>query len=276
MDKYDLHCHSTASDGSLSPSQLVERAHGQKVTKLALTDHDTINGLEEAQQAAMKAGLSLIPGIELSANWEHKCFHIIGLGIDPTCSSIVQGIATQQQIRAERAKKIADKLAKKQIHGAYEAVCKAAGKGMITRLHFANFLFEQKHVNTLQQAFDKYLGKGKAAYVTTRWAEMDEAVRWIIESGGIAVLAHPLRYKLTTSWMKRALKAFKQAGGQGIEVVTGRSSKDDIQRTHHFAQLYDLCASQGSDFHSPDNEWVELGRLAPLPKNSKPVWDLFN
>lgn len=276
MEKYDLHCHSTASDGALTPTQLVQRAYQQGVTVLALTDHDTTNGLAEAQQAAENIGIRLIPGIELSATWENKCFHIVGLDINPEHSVLINGIEKQQNLRAERAKIIAYKLSKKHIQEAYEAVLEMAGTGMITRLHFANYLLAQKHVTTHQEAFDKYLGSGKSAYVSTAWAELSEIVKWINDSGGIAVLAHPLRYKLTTSWMKRALTAFKQAGGQGIEVVTGRSSADDIHRSQHYAQQFELCASQGSDFHTPENQWVELGRLAPLPSGSQPVWDLLN
>ena len=276
MEKYDLHSHSTASDGALTPTQLVQRAHRQGVTALALTDHDTINGLAEAQLAANNVGIRLIPGIELSTTWENKCFHIVGLGIDPEHPALSNGIEKQQHIRAERAKKIADKLSKKRIQGAYEAVSAATGTGMITRLHFADYLLAQKHVTSQQEAFDKYLGSGKSAFVPTIWAELNEAVKWINDSGGIAVLAHPLRYKLTASWMKRVLTAFKQAGGQGIEVVTGRNTPDDIHRSHHYAKLFELCASQGSDFHTPKNQWVELGRLAPLPSDSRPVWDLLN
>ncbi len=276
MEKYDLHCHSTASDGTLSPTQLVQRAHQHGVTALALTDHDTTNGLLEAQQTADKVGIRLIPGIELSTTWENKCFHIVGLDIDPEQPVLLHGIEKQQYIRAERAKKIADKLAKKHIMGAYDAVKKSAGNGMITRLHFADYLVTQNFVSSQQEAFDKYLGKGKPAYVSTVWVELNEAVQWINNSGGVAVLAHPLRYKLTASWMKRALTAFKQAGGQGIEVVTGRSTADDIHRSHHYAQLFGLCASQGSDFHTPENKWIELGRMASLPNGSRPVWDLLN
>ncbi len=276
MEKYDLHCHSTASDGALSPAELVARAHQQGVTVLALTDHDTTNGLTSARQTADTLGIRLIPGIELSAIWEHKCFHIVGLNIDPANPTLIEGIKQQQIIRAERAEKIAHKLEKKRIPGAYEAVKASAGEGMITRSHFADYLVANHHVKSQQEAFDKYLGRGKPAYVSTAWADMSETIRWITESGGIAILAHPLRYKLSGNWMNRALTAFKQAGGIGMEVVTGRSSLDDIQRSHFYAQKFQLLASQGSDFHSPQNEWVELGRLQPLPNGSDPVWKLLN
>ncbi len=271
-EQYDLHCHSTASDGALSPSQLVQRAAEHGVTTLALTDHDTLKGLAEAQIMADTLGIQLIPGIELSASWEKKCLHIVGLGIDPQHPALMDGIRLQQQIRVDRATKIAEKLAKRRIEGVYEAVCATAGTDMVTRLHFAQYLLQQKYVTSLQDAFDKYLGQGKPAYVSTHWATLEQTVSWITASGGIAVLAHPLRYKLTSSWLKRALTAFKHAGGRGIEVVTGQSSVDDIQRSLQLARRFDLFASQGSDFHNPDNPWVELGRLAPMPSGVKPVW----
>ncbi|MGZ4990501.1 MAG: PHP domain-containing protein [Methylobacter sp.] len=273
---YDLHCHSTASDGALSPTALVQRAHECGVTSLALTDHDTVAGLGEAQAAANTAGIKLIPGIELSTSWQNKCFHIVGLGINPAYPPLAEATRNLQIMRSERAEKIADKLEKKRIPGALEAVKKAAGEGMITRTHFADFLLSQFHVSTQQEAFDRYLGAGKPAYVSTTWAELEQAVNWITQSGGVAVLAHPLRYKLTSSWIKRLLAAFKEAGGQGIEVVTGRYNSDEIKLVASYAKRFELTGSVGSDFHSPANQWVELGRLAPLPENIKPVWELLN
>ena len=273
---YDLHCHSTASDGALSPTALVQRAQEYGVTSLALTDHDTVTGLNEAQAAAIAAGIKLIPGIELSASWQNKCFHIVGLGIDPDHPPLCEATRNLQIMRTERAEKIADKLDKKRIPGAMEAVKKAVGEGMITRSHFADFLLSQFHVSSQQEAFDRYLGAGKAAFVPTVWSDLELTVNWITGSGGIAVLAHPLRYKLTASWMKRLLTAFKEAGGLGIEVVTGRYNSDEIKTVADYATRFELTGSVGSDFHNPDNPWVELGRLAPLPENIKPVWDLFD
>jgi len=272
---YDLHCHSTASDGALSPTELVQRAYQQGVTSLALTDHDTTTGLPEARLCAAATGIKLIAGIELSTNWQNKCFHIIGLGIDPDYEPLAQATHSLQSIRLERAEKIALKLEKKHIPGALEAVKKAAGDGMITRTHFADFLLSQNHVSTQQEAFDRYLAKAKPAYVSTSWAELELAVDWITGSGGIAVLAHPLRYKLTANWMKRLLTVFKDAGGQGIEVITARNNADEIRLVANYAARYELAGSVGSDFHSAVNQWVELGRLAPLPRNIKPVWELL-
>ncbi len=273
---YDLHCHSTASDGALSPTELVQRAHHQGVTSLALTDHDTTAGLSEAQMCAAAMGVKLIAGIELSTNWQDKCFHVVGLGIDPTYAPLAGATNNLQSTRLERAEKIALKLEKKRIPGALEAVKNAAGAGMITRTHFADFLLSQNHVSTQQEAFDRYLAKGKPAYVSTSWAELELAVNWITGSGGIAVLAHPLRYKLTANWMKRLLTAFKDAGGQGIEVITARNNADEVRLVADYAARFDLAGSMGSDFHSTANQWVELGRLAPLPKSIKPVWELLD
>jgi 3',5'-nucleoside bisphosphate phosphatase len=275
-EKYDLHCHSTVSDGTLSPTQLVQRAHEKGVTALALTDHDTTAGYSEAQAAADKSGLRLIPGIELSVSWQGKTFHIIGLAINPSFPELLGAARHLQSIRLQRAEKISEKLEKKRITGALEAVIKAAGDGMITRTHFADFLMSQNHVSTQQEAFDRYLAKGKPAYVATLWAEMNLAVSWITRSGGVAVLAHPLRYKLSANWMKRFLADFKQAGGQGIEIITGRCNADEIKLAANYATSFELAGSVGSDFHSPTNQWVELGRLAPLPATIKPVWELFD
>lgn len=275
-EKYDLHCHSTVSDGTLSPTQLIQRACEQGVTALALTDHDTTAGYGEAKAAADKLNLRLIPGIELSASWQNKTFHIVGLGINPDYPALLGAAQHLQAVRLERAGRIAEKLEKKRITGALEAVIKAAGDSMITRTHFADFLVSQHHVDSQQEAFDRYLAKGKPAYVATVWAEMALAVDWIIQSGGVAVLAHPLRYQLTANWMKRLLTAFKQAGGQGIEIVTGRCNADEINRVTRYACDFGLAGSVGSDFHSPENPWVELGRLAPLPANLTPVWALLN
>ena len=272
---YDLHCHSTASDGALSPTELVQRAHQQGVTSLALTDHDTTAGIMEAKVCAAATGIKLITGIELSTNWADKCFHIVGLGIDPTYAPLVEAINNLQGTRLERAEKIALKLEKKRIPGALEAVKNAAGDGMITRTHFADFLLSQNHVSTQQEAFDRYLAKGKSAYVPTSWAELALAVSWITGAGGIAVLAHPLRYKLSANWMKRLLTAFKDAGGQGIEIITSRINADEIRQVMDYATRFELAGSMGSDFHNVTNQWVELGRLAPLPKNVKPVWELL-
>ena len=275
IEKVDLHCHSSTSDGDLSPTELILRAREQCVTSLALTDHDSTAGLAEAQQAADSAGIHFIPGIELSANWNRQCFHIVGLNINPDSPSLQEGTRKLQSIRIERAERIALKLEKKKITGALTAVSEQVGKGMITRTHFAHFLLTQNHVSSMQQAFDRYLGKGKPAFVATQWAELEIVIQWIKEAGGVAVLAHPMRYKLTASWMKRLLTAFSDMGGQGIEVVSGRYNPDEIHRAALYARQFNLAGSMGSDFHTPKNPWIELGRLAQLPNDVPPVWGLF-
>jgi 3',5'-nucleoside bisphosphate phosphatase len=275
-EKYDLHCHSTFSDGTLTPSMLVRRAADQGVTALALTDHDTTAGYLEANTAAGEAGIKLIAGIELSVNWKEKSFHVVGLNIDPNYPPLVEATKQLQIVRLDRAEKIAAKLEKKRITGALDWVVKAAGDSMITRTHFADFLVSQFHVSNQQEAFDRYLAKGKPAYVSTEWADMALAVDWITQSGGVAVLAHPLRYKLTANWMKRLLTSFKDAGGRGIEVVTGRCNNDEIKLLNDYANRFELAGSVGSDFHNPANPWVELGRLQPLPDSVTPIWEFFN
>lgn len=272
---YDLHCHSTASDGALSPAELVQRARLQGVTALALTDHDTTAGLAEARAAAAEAGIRFIDGIELSTTWQGKCLHVVGLNVDPAYPPLAEAIHNLQNTRLERAEQIALKLEKKRIPGALEAVRKAAGAGMITRTHFADFLLSQGHVGTLQEAFDRYLAKGKPAYVPTPWVELEIGVGWLRQSGGVAVLAHPTRYDLTASWMRRLLAEFKAFGGQAIEVVTGRSTDEEIKRVGDYARRFELAGSTGSDFHNPANQWVELGRLEALPNGIVPVWKLL-
>ncbi|MCF7971034.1 MAG: PHP domain-containing protein [Methylococcaceae bacterium] len=273
--KYDLHCHSTASDGTLLPAEVVLRAKEHGVTTLALTDHDTIAGLAQAQQTAQENEISLISGIELSCTWNKRTFHILGLDIDPNNAELLEGIKNLQNTRLERAYKIAHKLEKNKIPGAFDAVLESAGSGMITRSHFAEFLLKNDYVSTIQGAFDHYLGQSKPAFVSTQWAELDNTINWINNAGGIAVVAHPLRYKLTASWMRRFLTDFKELGGQGIEIITGRSTPDEIRRAAHFATQFQLHGSVGSDFHTPKNQWVELGRLAALPNNIRPIWQLF-
>lgn len=272
---YDLHSHSTTSDGALSPSELVHRAFEHGVTSLALTDHDTVAGIDEAMTAALAKGITLIPGIELSTSWENKCLHIVGLGIDPEHSALAEAASLLRETRQQRAEKIAYKLEKKGITGALLAVKQVAGDGMITRNHFADFLYAQSYVSTQQDAFDRYLGVGKPAYVATVWADLSQAVDWITQSGGVAVLAHPMRYQLSAKWMRRLLTAFKEAGGVGMEVVTGRYHAEEIRLVAEYAKRFALAGSVGSDFHSPANQWVELGRLAPLPHTVQPIWELL-
>jgi predicted metal-dependent phosphoesterase TrpH len=274
-DCYDLHSHSTVSDGALSPSDLIKRAAEKGVNVLALTDHDTVAGLAQARASAEQYNLQLINGIELSVTWQMRCFHIVGLNIDANYQPLMTLSEQLQQTRYDRAFKIAEKLEKKRIMGAWDAVIKAAGDGMITRTHFADFLVAQGYVRTQQEAFDYYLAKGKPAYVGTTWVDLAQAIAWINEAGGIAVLAHPMRYSLSPKWMRWLLTEFKTMGGKAIEVITSRMNPDELRLITNYAQQFELAGSVGSDFHNPDNQWVELGRLLPLPQNIKPVWELF-
>ena len=272
---YDLHSHSTMSDGALSPTDLVQRAHQQGVTHLALTDHDTTQGLAQARVCADNLGMQLINGIELSSIWEKKSIHIVGLGIDPDYAPLANAAQHIQVLRLERAAKMAAKLEKKNITGAFAAVQKAAGNGTITRSHFADFLLAGRYVETHQQAFDRYLARGKSVYVPSVGIDLAVAIQWINESGGVAVVAHPLRYQLTSTWLNRLLSDFKNAGGKAMEVVTGRTNTDEIKLLASHAQRFQLAGSMGSDFHNPVNIYPELGRLFPLPDNIQPVWELI-
>ncbi len=272
---YDLHCHSTASDGALTPADLVRRAAAHGVRHLALTDHDTVSGIAEARQTAKHLNLNLIPGVEISVTWENKCFHILGLGIDPQCDLLQRGLKGLQRLRAQRAEQMAASLEKHGITGSLEAVRKMAGSGMITRTHFARFLVARNYAPSVAEVFDRYLVRGKPGYVATRWADLDQAAAWIREAGGVAVLAHPMRYQLTASWLRRFLTAFRSAGGAGIEVVSGNSNANQIATCADYARRYRLLGSVGSDFHDPAFPWIELGQLAPLPPGVTPVWQVL-
>ncbi|MDD5228057.1 MAG: PHP domain-containing protein [Methylococcales bacterium] len=272
---YDLHCHSTASDGALSPTELVKRAAENAVTTLALTDHDTTDGLIEARACADELHINFVNGIELSVQWEKQCLHIVGLNIQPQHEVLQKVIAELHIMRTERAEKIALKLAKKGIPDALAAVQGTATNETITRVHFANFLVSQAYVSTVTEAFDRYLGDGKVAYVSTTWTPLETAIQAILAAGGIPVVAHPLRYNLTATRMRKLLGAFKNAGGQAIEVVTGRYNPDEMRVLANYATQFELSGSVGSDFHSPTNQWIELGRLAVLPVSIKPVWELW-
>lgn len=273
---YDLHSHSTASDGAYTPAELVRQAHAAGVTHLALTDHDCTDGLVEAGYEARQCGLALIPAVEISTTWQGKSVHIVGLNINPACQELQQGLARLQALRMTRAEEMGRRLAKDGILGGFEAARELAGVGMITRTHFAQFLASLGLANSVRQVFDRYLVQGKPGYVHTDWAVMEEAVGWIISAGGVAVLAHPQRYKLTSSWLRRLLTEFKAGGGVALEVVAGSGSLGDIQSSASAARRHGLLASVGSDFHSPDNCWLTLGRLPELPKDLTPVWSLWD
>lgn len=269
---YDLHCHSTASDGTLSPTNVVRRAAEKGVTTLALTDHDCVTGLAEAAQAAIEQHITLIPGIELSTTWNRQCIHVLGLKIDPSASALNQGIRQLTEIRANRAREIGRRLAKLGFSSAYETAITLAGTSMITRPHFARALVQLGHAVDEKAAFERYLIRGKHGYVSTEWAALNDAIDWVRQAGGIATLAHPLRYNLTGSKMRALLGDFTAAGGEAMEVSCGNSSRDDLLFAAEIARRHGLLASCGSDFHSPEHTWIELGRLQELPAGLTPVW----
>ena len=275
MSSYDLHTHSLASDGKFSPAELVAQAAAAGIATLALTDHDSTAGVAEAQAAAPAHGVRLIAGVEISVTWHDKTLHIVGLNLDPNFAPLQDGLALIQAIRAERAREIGRRLAREGIPGAYEAAEALAGGGMITRTHFARFLVNSYLAADVRDVFCRYLTKGKPGYVSSRWAELGEALDWIKGAGGVAVLANPQRYSLTHSWMRRMMAEFREAGGESIEVVSGTGGPGDVQSSAEYARRFDLLASVGSDFHSPENVWPKLGKLVPLPAGLVPVWTVW-
>lgn len=275
MATYDLHLHSTASDGAYPPRELVAQAAAHGISALALTDHDSTAGLAEAGLAAAEQGLRLIPGVEVSTTWRDKSLHILGLNLDPACEPLRQGLAGLQALRGERAREMGRRLAKAGIPGVFEAARLKAGSGMITRTHFAQHLHEVHLAGSVRDAFDRYLAQGKPGYVPTRWADLEAAIGWIRTAGGVAVIAHPQRYKLTGSWLRRLLGEFRELGGAGLEVVSGTAAPGEVQSSAEFARRFDLAASCGSDFHGPQYQWPKLGRLPPLPAGLRPVWELW-
>lgn len=271
----DLHLHSTASDGLLTPSGLVKVVHDAGVEMMALTDHDTVDGLTEAQRRANEKGMVFINGVEVSVTWQGKTLHVVGLNINPEHPSLRNGLADNRQRRMERAGRIARKLEKAGIPGALQGAKEHAGDKVIARPHFARFLVDTGVVKDPQEAFKRYLTRNKPAYVATQWAELEDAVGWIRDAGGVAVLAHAIRYKLTGAWMRRVLAAFKEAGGQGIEVVCGSYTATEINTSVGYALRYDLLGSVGSDFHGPSPMGRGPGRFPVLPEGITPVWNVF-
>ncbi len=272
---FDLHTHTSASDGALAPSALVQLAHDCGVSTLAVTDHDTTAGLQEAQQKAQELDIRFIPGIELSVSWTQTVIHIVGLNINTDSVAMQQGIASLKQLREVRAQQIGESLAKSGFEHAFSGAKELAGEGTITRLHFAQYLVAQGCAKNVSKIFKHYLVRGKPGYVATRWASLEDAVSWITGAGGIAVIAHPHRYKIGNKVIQRLLEEFKQCGGQGIEVVCGNSNYKDTTKFSRLTQKFELLASVGSDYHGPHQNWNGLGCLAPLPDSVEPVWNFF-
>ncbi|ATA22230.1 hypothetical protein EDC48_11864 [Gibbsiella quercinecans] len=270
---YDLHSHTTASDGYLSPTQLVLRAVEMRVGVLAITDHDTTDGLAEAAAAIAhhRLSLQLINGVEISTQWENHEIHIVGLGMDIQHPALLQLLAEQAERRRQRAQAIGERLAKARIPGAYEGAQTLAGSGAVTRGHFARYLVQFGVADNLAQVFKKYLAKGKTGYVPPQWCTIEQAIDVIHQSGGQAVMAHPGRYDLSAKWLKRLLAYFAMQGGDAMEVAQCQQAPHERSQLAAYARDYQLLASQGSDFHQPC-AWIELGRKLWLPGGVEPVW----
>jgi len=269
----DLHCHSTVSDGTLEPEALAARAKANGVELWALTDHDEIGGQRRARDAAQRAGLAYLSGCEISVTFAGTTVHIVGLGFDADDSALRDGLAKTRGGREERAREMAAGLAQVGIHGAFEGALPFVGNPeLISRTHFARFLVERGHCADTSEVFRRYLTEGKPGFVPHRWAGLGDAVRWITAAGGIAVIAHPARYKLTPTEEYALFSEFKAHGGRGVEVITGSHSAAEALKYAATALEFELLASRGSDFHSPSESRIDLGSLPDLPASMTPVW----
>jgi 3',5'-nucleoside bisphosphate phosphatase len=269
----DLHCHSTVSDGTLPPAEVVALAAQRGVQVLALTDHDDTSGLEPAQQAARACGVTLIPGVEISAGWRGQSVHIVGAYIDPAAQPLARELANIRDGRLRRAERIAAELELAGIRGALAGAQRfAQNASLIGRAHFARYMAEQGYASDSRAVFQRYLAPGKPGYVPHQWAEVDAAVRWIIAAGGTAILAHPGRYAFGSVVLNELLQCFKQAGGAALEVVTSAHDAGQVRRFAALAQEYQLLASHGSDFHDPNFEPRGPGKIGELPPQCEPVW----
>ncbi len=273
----DLHCHSVVSDGTLTPEALAARAKANGVQLWALTDHDEIGGQERAIASAKALDMKYLTGVEISITFAGKTVHIVGLGFDHTNTDLVQGLRNTRGGRAERAKEMSEGLAKVGIHGAFEGALKYAGNHeLISRTHFARFLVESGVCKDTSEVFRKYLTENKPGFVPHRWASLENAVTWITGAGGVAVIAHPARYGFTANEEFALFTEFINHGGRGVEVITGSHSSADALQYADTALEFNLAASRGSDFHSPDESHTDLGTLPWLPGQLTPVWELLS
>ena len=270
--KADLHNHSYFSDGVLSPSEVVRLASDAGCDLFSLTDHDTTNGILEAQHEADKLGLNLINGVEISAFWRNRAIHIVGLGIDLDNDELQTGLEFNQILRKERAKKIALGLWRSGIKDPLEKAQKISGGYMLTRTHFAQMLINEGYCKDMKSVFRRYLTGRKPGGVRVEWRDFGEVVKWIQSAGGKALIAHPFRYRMTHTKIKRMLNDFKEANGDGFEVVNANSSGEEISLGNQWSNDYDLLTSIGSDFHGWPNQRVQIGNLADLPNNGRAVW----
>ena len=269
----DLHCHSTVSDGTLAPEALAARAKANGVELWALTDHDEIGGQHRAIAAARELGLDYLTGCEISVTFADVTVHIVGLGFDPDDSQLVQGLAATRGGRSDRAREMSEALAKVGIKGAYEGALRYVGNpDLISRTHFARFLVDSGVCADTSEVFRRFLTDGKPGFVPHRWAKLGDALRWIREAHGIAVIAHPARYRFTPTEEYALFTEFKAHGGQGVEVITGSHSAAEAVKYADMAVEMGLLASRGSDFHAPDESHTDLGALPDLPGQLTPVW----
>ena len=271
----DLHTHSTHSDGSLTPRELVQRAARAGVTVLALTDHDTIAGLREAQCAAADTGVRLVPGVELSASWRSQAIHVLGLWIDPASAALNERLKSQTARRVVRLSKICARLEDLGLPGDVLRAAVEAQPGVPTRAHLAAAMVAAGHVARADHAFRKYLGKGRSAHVAADWPPLADIIAWIREAGGVASLAHPARYSLSAGARRQLLTEFVAAGGGAVEVVSGGNGAQHVEASAMLAVKYGLRGSVGSDFHSPQHAWNPLGRSLKLPDCIVPVWRAY-
>ena len=272
----DLHCHSVVSDGTLTPEALAERAKNGGVELWALTDHDEIGGQHRAAAAAHAQGMAYLTGTEISVTFAGETVHIVGLGFDADDEQLRSGLARTRGGRAERAREMAEGLAKVGIPGAYEGALPFVGNPeLISRTHFARFLVESGVCKDTNEVFRRFLTEGKPGYVPHRWASLSQAVQWITAARGVAVIAHPARYKFTPNEEYALFSEFKAHGGRAVEVVTGSHSAQEYIKYADTAREFGLAASRGSDFHSPDESHTDLGTLPFLPGQLTPVWELL-
>jgi predicted metal-dependent phosphoesterase TrpH len=268
----DLHTHSTASDGTLTPAQLLGRAAAAGVEVLALTDHDTLAGLAEAAATAATLGVILIPGAEISVTWGRRTIHIVGLNLDPHSAALNAGLARLLAYRDSRAEEIGRRLDRHGIPDAFAGAKGLAGGTLVGRTHFARLLVQRGLAGSEREVFKHFLVQGKPGHVPGEWATLEEALGWIQAAGGQAVIAHPARYGLTATKRRWLLGEFRELGGGALEVVSGSHSKDDAFNFARHARDHRLLASAGSDYHGPECPWLDLGRLPPLPPGCTPLW----
>lgn len=270
----DLHCHSNVSDGTLSPEDVAARASANGVQLWSLTDHDEVGGQHRARQAANALGMGYLAGSEISVTFANKTVHIVGLGFDPDDPQLVQGLYDTRNGRERRARDMAADLARVGIPGTFEGALKYVGNpDLISRTHFARYMVEIGVCADPHEVFKKYLTEGKPGFVEHRWAKLADAVRWITDAGGIAVVAHPGRYDFTPNEEYALFTEFKAHGGLGVEVVTGSHTVPEYQKYADMAREFDLLASRGSDFHDPSESHTDLGTLPDLPGSVRPVWE---